>query len=271
MSQTKKALREALTDAQIETLIENSGGFWREDMFVIEGSELTAMLQAAAALSLPETVGEPVAWREHVEQRLQSWRQRFINETGDQLSLRCFMDKESVDDLIDYVCSEYAAPPSQPAQGEPVDVDELIAHMERVCADDCSYRDSAILAALRQHKAMLAAAPAAPIAESVGVALETVGWTAEDALKFYASGKHFDVVNGRARVLDTGAIASDALKGMSAGYAEAKGAPAGPPSQERSHVWDRGGERCIVCGAKDWMAGACSGPTQAKPTNGEGA
>lgn len=49
------------------------------------------------------------------------------------------------------------------------------------------------------------------------------GWTPEQALRFYATGKHFDVVEGRTRILDTGAVASDALKGLSAEYAAGKG------------------------------------------------
>lgn len=49
------------------------------------------------------------------------------------------------------------------------------------------------------------------------------GWTVEQALRFYSEGRHFDVVEGRTRILDTGAVASDALKGMSQEYAAAKG------------------------------------------------
>jgi hypothetical protein len=54
------------------------------------------------------------------------------------------------------------------------------------------------------------------------------GWTPEQALRFYAEGRHFDVVNARTRILDTGAVASDALKGLSEGYAASKGC--GDPS-----------------------------------------
>lgn len=43
-----------LTEQQIETLIENSGGYWREDHFVIVGAELSEMLQAAAAAALTQ-------------------------------------------------------------------------------------------------------------------------------------------------------------------------------------------------------------------------
>lgn len=64
---------------------------------------------------------EPVAWRDHVEQRLHTWRQRFVNRSGDQLALDDFMDKQTIDDLIDYVCDEYIEPrPAVPQQAEPV-------------------------------------------------------------------------------------------------------------------------------------------------------
>ena len=54
-------------------------------------------------------------------------------------------------------------------------------------------------------------------------ALTESGWTVEAALRFYSEGKHFDVVEGRTRILDTGGIASDALKGFSPQYAAMKG------------------------------------------------
>lgn len=56
---------------------------------------------------------EPVAWRDHVNQRLRTWRQSFVNRSGDQLALDDFMDKRSLDDLIDFVCDEYTFPPPQ--------------------------------------------------------------------------------------------------------------------------------------------------------------
>ena len=66
----------------------------------------------------PAQQQEPVAWRDHVEQRLLTWRQSFVNKSGDQLALDDFMDKRSLDDLIDFVCSEYTSPPaSKPWQG----------------------------------------------------------------------------------------------------------------------------------------------------------
>ena len=56
---------------------------------------------------------EPVSWREHVEQRLLIWRQSFVNKSGDRLALDDFMDTQSLGDLIDFVCDEYAFPQSQ--------------------------------------------------------------------------------------------------------------------------------------------------------------
>ena len=78
------------------------------------------------ALAQPAEGGEVVTWRERVEQRIHSWRQSFVNKSGDQLALDDFMDKRSIDDLIDYVLDEGATPPSsqeqaqQPATPEPV-------------------------------------------------------------------------------------------------------------------------------------------------------
>jgi hypothetical protein len=62
------------------------------------------------------------AWRDHVEQRLLRWRQSFVNKSGDQLALDDFMDKRSLDDLIDFVCDEYTAPQSaqQPLTDEEI-------------------------------------------------------------------------------------------------------------------------------------------------------
>ena len=38
----------------------------------------------------------------------------------------------------------------------------------------------------------------------------------------------------------------------------------------REHKWDRDGERCVNCGAKDWMGGECSGPREATPPESGG-
>ena len=57
----------------------------------------------------------------------------------------------------------------------------------------------------------------------VAAQLERADWEPEEALRFYADGKHFDIVDGRTRILDTGGIASNALKSASLEYLERKG------------------------------------------------
>jgi hypothetical protein len=84
------------------------------------------------------------------------------------------------------------------------------------------------------HKQYIAAAPVSverqghPIEQSVRDDLERSDWTPEEALRFYAAGRHYDTVPSRdgtsnARILDNGAIASNALKSMSHEYAKSKG------------------------------------------------
>lgn len=65
--------------------------------------------------------------------------------------------------------------------------------------------------------------PSAPMPDYMEAACDKFDWTPEEALRFYAEGKHFDVVAGRTRILCTGAIASHALKGMGGEYAGMKG------------------------------------------------
>lgn len=90
----------------------------------------------AALLAADKSGGEVVAWRDYVEQRLLNWRQRIMNRSGDHLALDDFMDKESLDDLIDYVCSEYEGPATtrpqpqaeaRPAVRLPLTPDQLAA------------------------------------------------------------------------------------------------------------------------------------------------
>lgn len=62
-----------------------------------------------------------------------------------------------------------------------------------------------------------------PIPKHIADDLERVDWTPKEALRFYADGKHFDVVDGATRIIDTGAIASNALKHADIDYATMKG------------------------------------------------
>ncbi|ABM32264.1 hypothetical protein [Paracidovorax citrulli] len=96
-------------------------------------------------------------------------------------------------------------------------------------------------------------AGAAAIAPDISADLERSDWTAEEALRWYAAGKHYDTVpNGdgtsSARILDNGAVASNALKSLSREYAEHKGdvalqeaaaapqAPAAPTAAEHDQL-----------------------------------
>jgi len=54
------------------------------------------------------------------------------------------------------------------------------------------------------------------------------GWTPILALRFYSEGRHFDTVGGKTRILDTGAVASDALKSVSEQYRQHKGVTTSP-------------------------------------------
>jgi hypothetical protein len=93
---------------------------YREDVCTLESErEANSVLTEELNKVLNPLSQEPVAWRLHVEQRLLTWKQRFINESGDQLSLCDFMDKRSIDDLLDYVLDQYALPnPSPPSRAE---------------------------------------------------------------------------------------------------------------------------------------------------------
>lgn len=62
-----------------------------------------------------------------------------------------------------------------------------------------------------------------PIPKHITDDIERVDWTPKEALRFYADGKHFDVVDGATRIIDTGAIASSALKHADFDYATMKG------------------------------------------------
>jgi len=75
-------------------------------------------LRTALAAEQPE----PVAWRDHVEQRIRTWRCSRMNEDGDVLKIDDFMGDAAVDDLVDFVCDEYAAPPQpEPLTDEQID------------------------------------------------------------------------------------------------------------------------------------------------------
>ena len=69
--------------------------------------------------ALAQGEAQPVAWRDHVEQRIWSWKQRTMNRSGDHLAIGDFMGASDIDDLVDYVCDEYAEPPAPPPPAAP--------------------------------------------------------------------------------------------------------------------------------------------------------
>lgn len=71
-------------------------------------SRIVAMTIAMSAA--PPAAAVPAGWREHVEDRIRTWRQSFVNRHGDQLEILDFMGSDSLDDLIDYVCSGQVQP-----------------------------------------------------------------------------------------------------------------------------------------------------------------
>ena len=81
-------------------------------------------------------------------------------------------------------------------------------------------------AALAEFRAALAEQPQAdaPLPDYMQDVCDKFDWTPEEVLKFYAEGKHFDTAQGRTRILETGAVASYALKNIGGDYADMKGA-----------------------------------------------
>lgn len=106
------------------------------------------------------------------------------------------------------------------AQAQLAEAVGLLREVEpaRYFADDLDARVEAFLARHAQAEQQ-----EAPIPEYFQEACDKLDWTPEEALRFYAEGKHFDTDRGRTRILDTGAIASNALKHASLAYLEMKG------------------------------------------------
>ncbi|WP_201271345.1 hypothetical protein [Pseudomonas aeruginosa] len=124
--------------------------------------------------------------------------------------------------------------PMRPAPAEQAGGDErVIGWRERILAahpnsDPGFWPDALLVEHMAAEIADLRAAlaqpsPDAPYADGIAADLERSNWTPEEALRWYAQGNHFDAVGGRTRIIDTGAIASNALKHLSLTYLEMKG------------------------------------------------
>lgn len=108
MSQTKKALREALDEIALRFV---SGNKIQIDSARISRSE---WLLLQAALSLPETQGEPVAWMYVWPKNNLPYLTRHIYDERLSVEARAARAAVGVKEF-----PLYAAPPSQPAQAKP--------------------------------------------------------------------------------------------------------------------------------------------------------
>jgi hypothetical protein len=110
-------LRQAAQQA-LEALTSRAGDSWTRRF---------ARDRAIEALETALAQAEPAAWREHVENRIRTWRNSLMNRSGDRLSIDDYMGADDIDDLVDFVCDEYAAPPqkAEPVQFDPAEAMRL--------------------------------------------------------------------------------------------------------------------------------------------------
>ena len=93
----------------LEALTDEHARYARHINISVAATLLRTAIAEAEKAAPPQR--EPLTWSNHVEQRMLQWRQRFVTGSGDRLALDDFMDKESLDDLIDFVCDESVGPP----------------------------------------------------------------------------------------------------------------------------------------------------------------
>ena len=143
--------------------------------------------------------------------------------------------------------------------------------LDAICIDGPSIRDrlGAALSASAEPSAP------APMPAYMEAACDKFDWTPEEALRFYAEGKHFDTDNGRTRILCTGAIASHALKGMSQEYADMKGAEPSAPvihpisMKTMMQAYEQVDHKAMLHGTSNWcaaMATALRGTLHSEPS-----
>lgn len=140
-----------------------------------------------------------------------------------QLDLSYMPGQDGVDRAAVYLAMLAAAPKAEPVprivapfpdMDEPWP-EEQKQRLREVRAEVFGWKSKAD----RAMRAQAAPQPAQawPIAPDVAADLERSDWTPEEALRWYAAGKHYDTVpNGdgtsSARILDTGEVASNALR-----------------------------------------------------------
>ena len=98
-----------------------NGAAWQANKIAAKALEAASGGNSSAILTSSQAAsgggeGEPVAWREHVEQMIREWLSPTINELGDRATLEQFIGEEGIDSLIDFVCDERKGPshPPQP-------------------------------------------------------------------------------------------------------------------------------------------------------------
>ena len=94
---------------------------------LVLSSDDARVIEDAVGYLRAQADAQPVAWRDHVEQRIRGWRQRTMNRSGDRLALDDMMGQDSIDDLIDYVCDEWSDPAPAVPQAEPIDPHMIVA------------------------------------------------------------------------------------------------------------------------------------------------
>lgn len=114
-----------MTDDRIDYHRNRLRGVPLADLDRMLGEVLRDVAREAAEVERARVLqaGVPGRWADIVEQRLLTWRQRFTNRSGDQLALDDFMDQQSIDDLVDFVCDEHAAPQPPSASPFPISYD----------------------------------------------------------------------------------------------------------------------------------------------------
>jgi len=112
-------------------------GTWNRDREACRRIAEEALREDAA----PAQPAEPAAWREHVEHRIRTWKQRTMNKSGDLLSIDDFLGQDSVDDLVDFVCDAWAIPVavSEAPAPQPLS-DEQLRDIFRRTADNLTLR-----------------------------------------------------------------------------------------------------------------------------------
>lgn len=85
------------------------------DSFHAARDEERAVEEAARRMNAEAREQEGEAWKALVAARLRAWRQSLVDRSGDQLALDDFMDKQSLEDLIRFVCSGPASETSDVA------------------------------------------------------------------------------------------------------------------------------------------------------------